>query len=547
MGDFSIKNRQRNIKLLKSKEFDLILIGGGITGAGVFLDAQQRGLSCCLVEMQDFAEGTSSRSTKLIHGGLRYLKQGNFRLVRETGKERNVVAYIARHLTHPKEVLMPTVKGGSFSKLQLKFALWVYEKLAHVPKELRHSSYSKNEFINALPGVQKENLLGGISYVEYQTNDSRLTIEVIKKAVELGGVAVSRLRVSKLIEGENGVVTSIRVKDIMSDDTFTVNGKCVINATGPWTDNLLAVKSNSIMSKIKPTKGVHLVFDQNRFPLSKATYFDTPDKRMIFAIPEDGKVYVGTTDTFYKGDLTNPTITKSDVDYLLAACNNMFSELDLKSEDIVGGWSGIRPLIDEKNKKPSEISRKYEIYQDASGVLSIAGGKLTGYRKMAEKIVNTAIDKHFHKAHLDPCNTSTLRLAGSEFESNKNYSEILEEFLDSATKLGWKEEEAKWVFSQFGSQAEAILNLQVIAGDIPEYLHKTVLYTLDNEAVQTPTDFFVRRTNLFNFHFEAVRLHYDRVSQIINSYVNLKPDQIATDERKFNAMLDTLKKIKQSV
>jgi len=547
MGDFSILNRQRDIKLLKSKEFDLILIGGGITGAGVFLDAQQRGLSCCLVEMQDFAEGTSSKSTKLIHGGLRYLKQGNFRLVHETGKERNVVAHIARHLTYPKEVLLPIIKGGSFSKLQLKFALWVYEELAQVPKELRHSSYSKNELINALPGIQNKNLLGGIGYVEYQTNDSRLTIEVIKKAVELGGVAVSRLRASELIEGENGVVSSIRVKDITSNDTFTINAKCVVNATGPWTDNLLTVKSNSIIAKIKPTKGVHLVFDQNRFSLSKAIYFDTPDKRMIFAIPEDGKVYVGTTDTFYEGDLTNPTISNSDVAYLLAACNNMFSELDLKSEDIVGAWSGIRPLIDEKNKRPSEISRKYEIYQDASGVLSIAGGKLTGYRKMAEKIVNTAIDKYFHKASLYPCNTSTLKLAGSEFDSNKSYYEILEEFLDSAAKLGWKVEEAKWVFSQFGSQAEAILNLQVVEGDIPEYLHKTLLFTLENESVQTPSDFFIRRTNLFNFHFELVVLHYDSVSQIINAYLNLKPDQIATDERKFNAMIDTLKKINQSL
>ena len=380
-GNFTAQNRSRIIDQLQTTQFDMIIIGGGITGAGILLDAQLRGLNCCVIEMQDFSEGTSSRSTKLIHGGLRYLKQFNFKLVNETGKERNTLAHIARHITRRKKVMLPALKNGSFSKFQLRIALWVYEKFARVPKGLRHRSYSRSEFTNVIPGINSNGLLGGVEYVEFQSNDSRLTIEVLKKGVEKGGLALNRLKVLKLIRNEKEKITGVSAMNTLTEEKISVKGACIINATGPWSDKLFPDNGNSVFTKLKPTKGVHLVFDVKRFKLSRAVYFDTPDGRMIFAIPEAGKVYVGTTDTFFEGDISDPGITNQDVSYLLDACNNMFPDFKLQRSDITGGWSGIRPLIHQPNKKPSEISRKYETLYDQAGLFTIVGGKLTGYRK----------------------------------------------------------------------------------------------------------------------------------------------------------------------
>ena len=354
MKSFSAKNREDFLERLKSTKYDVIIIGGGITGGGILLDAELRGLSCCLLEMQDFSEGTSSRSTRLIHGGLRYLKQWNFKLVRETGQERNVVAHIARHLTHPKKVLLPVVKGGTFSKFQLKLALWIYEKLDEVPNSLRHSGFSKDELLEVIPQIRTRDLKGGIEYVEFQTNDSRLTIEVIKTGVEEGGVAVNRVKVIGFIRNSEQKVIGVKAIDLLTNDEITIEGTSVINATGPWIDELSDKRSEEL-NKIIPTKGIHLVFDQAKFPITKAVYFDTPDRRMIFAIPEDGKVYVGTTDTYFKGEIANPEIENEDVEYLLNACNSMFPGIEIRQMDVISAWSGIRPLIYQKDKKPSEI------------------------------------------------------------------------------------------------------------------------------------------------------------------------------------------------
>ena len=318
-GNFTVKNRLRIIEQLETTQFDMIIIGGGITGAGILLDAQLRGLNCCVIEMQDFSEGTSSRSTKLIHGGLRYLKQFNFKLVNETGKERNTLAHIARHLTRRKKVMLPALKNGTFSKLQLRIALWIYEKFARVPKGLRHRSYSVDGFTKVITGINKKDLLGGVEYIEFQSNDSRLTIEVIKTGVDEGGVALSRLKVLEMIRGANEKITGVTAIDTLTEEKINIKADCVINATGPWSDKLFPDNSNSVFAKLKPTKGVHLVFDEQRFKLSRAVYFDTPDGRMIFAIPEARKVYVGTTDTFFEGDTANPGITSKDVSYLLDA------------------------------------------------------------------------------------------------------------------------------------------------------------------------------------------------------------------------------------
>jgi glycerol-3-phosphate dehydrogenase len=511
MPDFSTFTRKEIIKELKIRQFDVLIIGGGITGAGILVDAQSRGLSCCLIEKQDFSEGTSSRSTRLIHGGLRYLKQWKFKLVSDTGKERTVVQHIARHLTYPKKVLVPSIKNGNFSKVQLSLALWVYEKLAQVPKPFRHKRLSKEDIKTEIPSIATQYLLGGIEYVEFQTNDSRLTIENIKKGVELGGKAINQAKVIRLSNTSSGKVNGVFVKDDFTNEEFLINATCVVNATGAWSDQFS--KSSVRMS---PSKGVHLVFNKNRFPLDKAVYFDTPDKRMIFAIPDEGCTYLGTTDTFEKENIDQLTVQNEDYTYLLEAVNSMFPFLALKQTDIISTWVGVRPLISEKGKKPSEVSRKHEIFEDKNGLLTITGGKLTGYRKMAQKITDKIIQTHYNTKKLKSCHTKTLTLTGATFKNAIDFDTQQNTFINKAIDQGWQKEEAIWVYKLFGSQSTQILtNKTEVESHLPNYLLLSLLFCIEQEMICSPSDFIIRRTNLCYFHSEIAKKNWKEIARII--------------------------------
>lgn len=549
MISFSSKKRNYFLDKLEVNKFDVLIIGGGITGAGIFLDAQSRGLSCCLIEMQDFSEGTSSRSTRLIHGGLRYLKQLNFKLVKDTGRERNVIHHIACHLTYPKQVIVTAIKGGNFPQTQLRLALWVYEKLAKVPLRYRHTNYSVKSLLELIPFIKKNNLRGGVEYTEFQTNDARLTIENIKKSVELGGIAVSQLKVIDLVKNKKGKITGVIAKDMITRLDINIQSACIISATGAWTDNLIKKTNHTITNRIQPSKGIHLVFKKDRFPISKAIYFDTPDKRMIFAIPETDCVYVGTTDTFFDENISDPQITNSDINYLLDACNNMFTETNLLRKDIISGWVGVRPLIFEEGKKPSEISRKHEIFTDKSGLISIAGGKLTGYRKMAEKVTDVAIKKFFKSIILKPCNTENIKLCGSDFETQEIFIQKREEFIGNAIQSNWTKSEALWVYKHFGSQSEQVLSylIPIITTDLPNYLCKTLFYVIDNEMILNSADFFIRRTNLLYFYPEIVEKYYLEVSRLIADYLNYTDDMREESIKKITRALSNIKELKTPV
>lgn len=512
MTKFSEKYRSNLLEEIQQQHFDLIIIGGGITGAGILLDAQDRGLKCCLLEMQDFAEGTSSRSTKLIHGGLRYLNQWNFQLVKETGRERTIVQHIARHLTYPKKVIVPAIKDGNFSKLQLNIALWVYEILAKVPKTFLHNRFSKNDLLHLFPFIKSDNLLGGIEYTEFQSNDARLTLENIKTGISLGGTAINLTKVISINE-EHNIAVGVTAQDLIANTTFDIKGKCIINATGPWSDQF---SSHQKKHRIAPSKGVHLVFPNQKFPITKALYFDTPDKRMIFAIPDENCTYIGTTDNFYKNKLDQLLITSEDVTYLINSVNSAFPSLNLSSKDIISGWVGVRPLINEEGKKPSELSRKHEIFTEGNGLLTIAGGKLTGYRKMAEKIIDQAIIKNFKNDQLTLCNTKSITLIGSNFKNDENYNNKKHQFISHATQNGWSKEECKWVYKLYGSESPKIIDIKgTLKSTLPDYLLKSLLYSIDNEFVSSPSDFLIRRTNLCYFHPKTTLKFKYEISKII--------------------------------
>ncbi|MGC4377383.1 FAD-dependent oxidoreductase [Fictibacillus sp. Mic-4] len=531
---FSSKRRDDYITEMQNADLDLLIIGGGVTGAGILLDASSRGMKAGLVEMQDFAAGTSSRSTKLVHGGLRYLKQLEVKLVAEVGKERAIVYENAPHVTKPEWMLLPFYKGGTFGKFSTSIGLKVYDFLAGVKRTERRSMLTKEEALGKEPLLKKEQLLGGGYYVEYKTDDARLTMEIMKKAVQLGGLAVNYMKVTDFIY-DGGKVKGVKVLDTLSNKEYEIVAKKIVNAAGPWVDQLREKDGSATGKRIHHTKGVHVVIDQSRFPLKQAVYFDTPDGRMVFAIPRDGKTYVGTTDTDYKGDLKNPRITEGDLDYLIKAIHFMFPEAGITRDDIESSWSGLRPLIHEEGKGPSEISRRDEVFHSQSGLITIAGGKLTGYRKMAEKVVDLVASELLNEQGtlFSKSNTKHLPLSGGDVGGSDQFPGFVREKTDLGMDVGLTEEEASWLVHRYGSNVERLYDICKNKGheaenyDLPVSIYATVMYSIEEEMTATPADYFIRKTGALYFNIDFVRRYKERVIKLMADQFNWADEQKA--------------------
>jgi glycerol-3-phosphate dehydrogenase len=509
---FSNLHRGEIVNQLKCVQYDVLVIGGGITGAGIALDAQTRGMKTALVEMQDFAAGTSSRSTKLVHGGLRYLKQFEVQMVAEVGKERAIVYENGPHVTSPEWMLLPIHKGGTFGKFTTSFGLRVYDFLAGVKKSERRKMLSATETLAKEPLLKKAELKAGGYYVEYRTDDARLTIEVMKAAADKGAISLNYSKVMKLLY-ENEKVVGALIQDQLTGEEYEVRAKKVVNAAGPWVDQIREMDQSKRGKILQQSKGVHLVIDQTRFPLKQAIYFDTSDGRMMFAIPRDGKAYVGTTDTFYKEDAVNPNMTVSDRCYIITAINDMFPEVKISVKDIESSWAGIRPLIYEEGKSASEISRKDEIWTSDSGLITIAGGKLTGYRKMAETVVDLLADQlHLEEGKNYPASsTKHLPISGGEVGGSEHFNYYVSNHLSKGLELGLSQEEAEKLVRTYGSNIDRLFELLAANIDdsnkypLPLDLFARLVYAIEDEMVATPIDFWNRRTGDILFNIQNVQ------------------------------------------
>ncbi|MDY4022723.1 glycerol-3-phosphate dehydrogenase/oxidase [Staphylococcus borealis] len=528
----STLNREVIKKNLQNEEYDVVIIGGGITGAGIALDASQRGMKVALVEMQDFAQGTSSRSTKLVHGGLRYLKQAQIKVVAETGKERAIVYENGPHVTTPEWMLLPMHKGGTFGKFTTNLGLTAYDRLAGVKKYERKKMLSKKQTLNKEPLVKKDGLKGGGYYVEYRTDDARLTIEVMKRAEENGAEVLNHTKSTDFIYDAKSKVRGIEVQDLLTGEMYQINAKKVINAAGPWVDEVRKKDYTRNNKQLRLTKGVHVVIDQSKFPLKQAVYFDTEkDGRMIFAIPREGKAYVGTTDTFYDNDKTKPLTTQEDRDYLIDAINYMFPDVNVKDEDIESTWAGVRPLILEDGKDPSEISRKDEIWEGKSGLLTIAGGKLTGYRHMALEIVDLLAKrlKQEYKLTFDDCKTKHTPISGGDVGGSANFENYVARKVEEGKAIGLQADVAERLASKYGSNVDKLFNIAQIAQDkilnLPLEMYVELVYSVQNEMVYKPTDFLIRRTGKLYFNINQVKQYKDAVVEELAKLLNYTQSQ----------------------
>ena len=512
---FSNLDRSEIIQNLVKNKFDLIIIGGGITGGGIAMDAASRGLKVALVEKGDFASGTSSKSTKLIHGGLRYLKQFDFWLVKEVGSERAIVHKLAPHLVLPEKMLLPLIEGGSYGKWLTSIGLKVYDILAQVSGDDKRKMLEKKEALELEPLLPKKKLKGAGYYAEYRTDDARLTIENIKTALTYGAVPVNYAEVTGFMY-TSGIISGVHIADGLSGQEFTVKSTYVINAAGPWVDDLRGMNNSKNGKRLHLTKGVHLVFPHKKLPVKQSVYFDVPDGRMIFAIPRGKITYVGTTDTNYDQDKDNVKLDLADALYLISAVNNMFPKIHLKMEDIISSWAGLRPLIHEEGKKASELSRKDEIFVSDTGLISIAGGKLTGYRKMAERVINLLSKKMKDDKgiELPECQTEQIPLCGNEFKKSKHVKKYISEIFERIKAEGFKEYDAWYLVTTYGKQTETILEYYSKQKDKDSYIRMAkaeLHYGFNYELIATPMDFFIRRTGRLYFDIESVSYLLDPI------------------------------------
>jgi len=401
----SPETRASALRALAADELDLLVVGGGITGAGIARDAARRGLATGLVEAVDFAAGTSSRSSKLIHGGIRYLQQGDIALVREAATERAVLRRIAPHLATSLRMVMPTYRLSTH--LKLRAGLFMFEKLAPVDDDEHYEMLDRAETAAAEPTLAPDGLHGAAAFTEYLTDDARLVLANVADAHAAGAHVANHARVVALGRGQ------ATVEDAFSGETWTVRARVVVNAGGPWADEVRRQAGALGGRRLQLTKGIHLVVPWERLPVRHSVIMTARDKRSIFVVPRDGTTYIGTTDTFYPTPTLVPDVTRDDVDYLLEATNRTFRYTRLNAADLTSSWSGLRPLLAEEGKSPSEISRRDEIMvDDATGLVTIAGGKLTAYRRMAERIVDLVYDRLGRRR--EPCATGTAPLAGGE-------------------------------------------------------------------------------------------------------------------------------------
>ena len=560
---FSLEGRQQVINNLKNEQLDLLVIGGGITGAGVAIQAAASGIKTGLIEMQDFAEGTSSRSTKLVHGGIRYLKTFDVGVVADTVSERAVVQGIAPHIPRPTPMLLPIYDEpeATYDMFSVKIAMDLYDKLAGVTgTQYANYTIDRKEVLQREPGLKSDRLMGAGVYLDFVNNDARLVIENIKEADELGASIASHVKAVGMTYDANGRVNGLKAHDELTDETFDIHAKLVINTAGPWVDKVNALNTEvKAQETLRPTKGIHLVVDSSRLSVPQPTYFDSGlhDGRMIFVVPREGKTYFGTTDTDYTGDFKHPRVEQADVDYLLKAINNPYPSVNIALNDIEASWAGLRPLIsnngssdyngggansgkvseesfnnliktvdDYENKtaaradvekaisqlrtahaeesvNPSQVSRGSDLKVAENGLITLSGGKITDYRKMAAgalELIRDILKKDFNET-VREIDSKKLQVSGGHFDPN-NVDDTLKFYAKVAMNKGIDEEDAIDLANRFGSNVSRVVSYADQGAAEGLNLKETISlrYSVNEEMTLTPVDYLLRRTNFILFH-----------------------------------------------
>lgn len=454
--------RARQIERLRGEDFDVLVIGGGVSGVAVARDAARRGFNTGLIEARDFSEGTSSRSSRLIHGGLRYLEHFEFDLVFEASQERRTLLDIAPHLVRPLEFLFPIFETGRVGKLKLDAGLWLYDALSLFRNIQRHQMLDRDDLLELEPGLRDEGLLGGARYYDAQVDDSRLVLTTAVAADEAGAAIASRVEAVE-IDTANWPGHRVSARDSDGGVDIQIDTLTIINATGPWADQTLRRAGVTSGARLAPSRGTHIHVPRDRLGHDHAFIFEAPsDGRVMFVLPwREDLTLIGTTDDLHEGPPEGVAATAADVSYLLEATNHLFPRANLKRTDVLSAWAGLRPLVapdTEGGSQVGAISREFEVHEDPPGVFTLMGGKLTSHRAMAEETVDRVAEflAAFRPDPVNACDTHRVPLPGGSFD---DLSELCEHVVDRGARVGVAAEGAKRLARAYGTRAGAVLEL----------------------------------------------------------------------------------------
>lgn len=502
--DLSPERRAANLDQLSADQFDILVIGGGITGAGIARDAALRGFRTALVEKNDFASGTSSKSSRLIHGGLRYLEQFEFALVFEACQERRVLRRIAPHMVTALPFIMPVYQDSSRPYWQIRAGMWLYDFLALFRNVKLHRALSAAELLKQEPMVSPDGLQGGPRFYDCQVDDARLTLTTVQSACRAGAVVVNHAAVTGLLK-TGGRVCGAQVRDELTGRELEVRARVVTAAAGPWGDSLLQMDDPAALPNLRPTKGVHLIVPRERIGNCNAlSYLVRRDGRLMFLIPWGKFSIIGTTDTDYRGRPEDLTVDAPDVEYTLEAFNQAFPAVKLTESDLVSAYVGLRPLVAENAATESKVSREHRIFLPSSGLIAIAGGKLTTYRVMAKQVVDIAakrLGSDFGIHARNGCVTDRLALEGGA--GGGLHARVAGQADAAALLLKVNADEAQCLLTNYGSGYTRVLDLVEqdpalgarISPTLP-YLWAELPHAVRHEMALSLNDFLTRRTHI---------------------------------------------------
>ncbi|HEX9531029.1 MAG TPA: glycerol-3-phosphate dehydrogenase/oxidase [Acidimicrobiales bacterium] len=532
--------RDAALARLRDEDFDVLVVGGGVTGCGIALDAAARGLRTALVERDDFASGTSSKSSKLIHGGLRYLQQKEYRLVYENLSERQRLLDNAPHLVSPLPFLIPLfgkngIAGQGLAKAY-STALWLYDLTGGIRIGKRHRRIGKEEVLAHMPGLRADRLVAGFLYWDAQADDARLTLTLARTAADHGATVANYAGVTALTKDDGRLVgATVHPRD---GDPFPVVAKVIVNAAGVWADDVRALAEGHHPHSLRPAKGIHLTLPRAKLPVDVAAVIPVPgDRRSIFVVPWGDEVYLGTTDTDYEGPLEDPPVTPEDVSYVLNGINAWVAGT-LVPEDVVGAWAGLRPLVRAATtERTADLSRRHVVSVDDEGLVSITGGKLTTYRKMAADTVDE-VARRLSLSALRRSPTRKLRLHGARGSAGLRGPE-------AAARLGVPEPVLAHLVSRFGAEARTVAAMVVnrpalgapLVPGLP-YLRAEAVFSARYEMVHTLADVLSRRTRALLLSRDAAAGAAADTAEVIAADLGWSPAETALQVAAFRTLAE---------
>lgn len=528
---FSPKTRAENIEKLQEQEFDLVIVGGGITGAGIARDAISRGMSVALLEASDFASGTSSRSSKLIHGGVRYLENLEFKLVFEALSERALLFKLAPHLVHPLRFMIPIYKSSRVGYWKMLAGMWLYDLLALFETPQMHEGLSLQEVKQRVPQLNVRELVGALEYSDAYTDDDRLVIETLRDANRRGAIMVNYTKVDSS-QKENGKVQSVTVEDQFSGKRFSVKGQQFVSCVGPWTDIFGTKNVNNWKEKLRPTKGVHLVFQKKKIPIDKAVVMAV-EKRIIFVIPRHEMVIVGTTDTDFDSNPSDVFTETDDVHYILNALSNYFPSLNLTENDVISTYCGVRPLVDDGSSSEGKTSREHTIWSEMDNLSFVAGGKYTTYRKISEEAVDFILKKMPFETAMS-FKPSQTKEPLNPLVSQSLYERAQEDVGELVEKYNISEKTVGYLLARYGEEADIILNKihleYSMYGPNESLWMGEAFFAIEHTMCTSLVDFYWRRSPLFlSFKGHGIKF-LNVISKVFQSQLNWSEDERQAQE-----------------